>query len=74
MQISNWSSLVSFWSMKTAVLTTVGFFAPFSFEPMTLASNCGAAILITSTFVKPKKDLQWMAQSVHQERWEMSQK
>lgn len=37
---------------------------------MTLASNCGAATLKTSIFVKPKKVLRWMEQSVHQERWE----
>lgn len=44
----------------------------FSFEPMTLASNCGAVTPTTSTFVKPKKVLRWMEQSVHQERWEIS--
>lgn len=30
----------------------------FSFEHMTLASSCGAAILTTSISVKPKKALQ----------------
>lgn len=59
----------SFCSMKSSKIAV----SSFSSEPMTLASNCGAAIPTTSTSVKPKKVLRWMAQSVHQERWGMSQ-
>lgn len=44
----------------------------FSFERTTRASNCGAVIRTTSTFVKPKKVLQWMEQSAHPGRWELS--
>lgn len=44
-----------------------------SLEPMTPASNCGAVTPTTSTSAKPKKALQWMEQSVPQERWGMSQ-